>query len=79
MGLLLVLVPWSEFWERNYFVQTLPLLESIAANNYVRGAVSGLGVVNVVLGLGELLGLLAARRPYDDPIAAAPDASERST
>jgi hypothetical protein len=73
VGLLLILVPWSDFWERNYFVQTLPALESIVGNNYVRGAVSGLGVINLVVGLGELLGLIAARRPYDEPIAAHPD------
>lgn len=63
-----MLVPWSDFWERNYFVQTWSALQTIVTNNYVRGAVSGLGVVNLVLGLSELLGLLSARRPYDEPV-----------
>lgn len=62
VGLLLVLVPWSPFWERNYFVHTLPFLDEIIRNNYVRGAVSGLGVVNLLMGFSELGSLLTARR-----------------
>src|SRR5688500_13888090 len=42
VGLLLVLVPWSQFWERNYFLTAYPALHDIIRNNYVRGAVSGL-------------------------------------
>jgi hypothetical protein len=64
-------VPWSEFWNHNYFVQTLPLVHAAIDNNYVRGAVSGLGFVNVVIGLSELLVLLSARGPYA-PVASAP-------
>jgi hypothetical protein len=61
----LLLVPWSSFWEGNYFVQTIPLLASAVGNNFVRGAVSGLGLVNIGLGLSDLFGLLSARRSYD--------------
>lgn len=68
-----MLVPWSDFWERNYFVQAWSMLEAVVTNNYVRGAVSGLGFVNVVFGLSELLALLSARRPYDAPLPARPD------
>ena len=62
VGLLLVLVPWSSFWERNYFVAALPALHDIIRNNYVRGAVSGLGVVNLLMGFNELASVLLARR-----------------
>ena len=31
-------------------------------NNYVRGAVSGLGVVNLLMGFNELASVLMARR-----------------
>ena len=31
-------------------------------NNFVRGAVSGLGVINVYAGVAELVGLFAAQR-----------------
>jgi hypothetical protein len=62
VGLLLVLVPWSPFWERNYFLATFPALHEIVRNHYVRGAVSGLGVVNLLMGFNELASVLIARR-----------------
>lgn len=62
VGLLLVLVPWSSFWERNYFVMAFPTIHAIIRNNYVRGAVSGLGVVNLLMGFAELASVLMARR-----------------
>ena len=62
VGLLLVLVPWSSFWDRNYFVSTFPWLYELVRNNYVRGAVSGLGIVNLLMGFQELASLLMARR-----------------
>ena len=62
VGLLLVLVPWSPFWERNYFLSTFPALHEIIRNNYVRGGVSGLGVVNLLMGFNELASVLLARR-----------------
>ncbi len=62
VGLLLVLVPWSGFWDRNYFAITFPALQEILNNNYVRGAVSGLGIVNLLIGFDELSSVLWARR-----------------
>jgi hypothetical protein len=54
VGLILVFVPWSAFWERNYFAESLPLLQAMVKNNFVRGAVSGIGVLNLVAGLSDL-------------------------
>lgn len=62
VGLLLVLVPWSGFWERNYFTQSLPLIEPVVENHFVRGAVSGLGLVNLWAGFADLAALLGGRR-----------------
>jgi hypothetical protein len=38
-----------------------PPLQSILSNNYVRGAVTGLGVVNLFAGFADLLFVFAAR------------------
>ena len=38
-----------------------PLVHSIVTNNFVRGGVSGLGVVNLVAGFADLVVALAAR------------------
>jgi hypothetical protein len=64
----LVLIPWSTFWERNYFVEWSPVIESFLTSNYVRGAVSGLGLVNIAAALVELGDSLGSRRtrPEDD-------------
>jgi hypothetical protein len=62
VGLLLVLVPWSGFWDRNYFTMAFPALREISHNNYVRGGVSGLGIVNLLMGFDELASVLWARR-----------------
>lgn len=62
MGLLLVLAPWSPIRERNYFVAQLPWVAAVARNTFVRGAVTGLGIVNLAAGLAELLSLFAMRR-----------------
>jgi hypothetical protein len=61
-GLALLLVPWSSYWDRNYFAEAIPPLHAAITNNYVRGAVSGLGLLNVVAGITELLTLFAAQR-----------------
>ncbi len=62
VGLLLVLLPWSAFWDRNYFAALLPGIGEAIKSPYVRGAVSGLGLVNVVAGLAELLSVFSSRR-----------------
>ena len=49
-----MLIPWSAFWERNYFVEWSAALEALLTSNYTRGAISGLGLVNVWAALAEL-------------------------
>jgi hypothetical protein len=51
LGLILILVPWSEIWEMNYFLYQYPSLGFLLKNAYFRGAVSGLGLLNVLLAL----------------------------
>lgn len=57
-GLLLVLIPWSAFWERNYFGQLLPGVGDLITNNYLRGGITGLGLVNIWIALTELADLV---------------------
>ena len=60
-GFMLLVVPWSAYWDRNYFAALLPQLHSLIINNFVRGAVSGLGIINVVAGIAELVTVYTAR------------------
>jgi hypothetical protein len=66
-GIALLVVPWSSFWDRNYFAQAVPVIHTIIKNNFVRGAVSGLGLINLASGLTELISLLLARHTDTDP------------
>ena len=79
VGFVLVVVPWSTFWDRNYFAESLPVIHAIISNNFVRGAVSGLGLVNLVVGVLELLAVLSSRhaeRPSPTSIAPSRPAEE---
>jgi len=50
-GLGLILIPWTNIWETNYFLYQYPALGLFLKNAYLRGAVSGLGFMNVLLSL----------------------------
>ena len=65
-GFALLIVPWSAFWDRNYFAEAVPAIHAFITNNFVRGAVSGLGVINLIAGLGELVSILLARNTDTD-------------
>jgi hypothetical protein len=53
-GVILVVIPWMPFWDRNLFMQMMPAVEGFLGSAYARGAVSGIGVVTVVAGIIEL-------------------------
>lgn len=62
LGLLLIVVPWSTYWDRNYFAQVSPVVAAVITNNYVRGGITGLGALNLVTAIAELAALLK-RKP----------------
>jgi hypothetical protein len=57
IGLYLLIVPWTESWDGNYFSGLLPQIKPYWDNLYVRGAVSGLGAVNLYISLVEIFRL----------------------
>jgi hypothetical protein len=57
IGLYLLIYPWTDSWEGNYFSNLLPQFRDYWDNMYVRGAVSGLGVINVYVSLVEIFRL----------------------
>jgi hypothetical protein len=57
IGMYLAIVPWTESWDGNYFSGLLPQLRPFWGNLYVRGAVSGLGAVNLYITLVEVFRL----------------------
>jgi hypothetical protein len=49
MGALLLYLPWSGYWDQNYFLSHFPSLMIVVLHPSFRGIVSGLGVLDIVL------------------------------
>jgi len=61
---LLVVIPWwPALWDHNYFVNRWPWLGPILTNNFLRGGITGLGLVNLGAGFADLGTIFSARAP----------------
>lgn len=60
---MLIVAPWSGFWDRNFFVDRLPSLTQFLASPVARGAVTGIGLITVLAGLAEFGAAFSGRRP----------------
>jgi hypothetical protein len=61
-GLALLILPWTDSWEQNYFANLAPGWRALWMNSYFRGAVSGLGAANLYVALADLFGLRRSAR-----------------
>ncbi len=57
VGLILLLLPWSLLWDNNFFFSLAPEWNRVWLNFYTRGAISGLGIVNLWIAATEALRL----------------------
>ena len=48
-------------WEHNRFTESRPALRATVESPYIRGAVTGVGVITALAGLVELAGVIASR------------------
>jgi hypothetical protein len=55
IGLFLLIGPWTEYWDN--FAAFVRAWRPYLDNMYVRGAISGLGMVNLYISLGEVFRL----------------------
>lgn len=62
-----MLIPWSAFWERNYFVEGSRAFGAVFTSNYTRGAITGLGLINVWAALAELADLFGSPKSDSEP------------
>jgi hypothetical protein len=65
IGILLMLLPWLDFWNHNYFSGFGVRWAEMWMSPYLRGAVSGLGLLDIVISFIELFRLrrFAQRTP----------------
>jgi hypothetical protein len=54
VGIVLVFAPWTSLWDSNWLLQVWPGLRGVLLSAFTRGAVTGLGLVNVLLALGDV-------------------------
>jgi hypothetical protein len=72
IGILLVILPWlpSPSWSENYLLVLAadkmhwPWLALAMKSGYARGAVSGLGVLNILLGVWEIVNFKKTARRF---------------
>ena len=57
IGFFLLVFPWTEAWDANYFSTLIPELHIWWGNMYLRGAISGIGVVNLYISFLEMFRL----------------------
>jgi hypothetical protein len=61
IGLFLAAFPWSPAWKENLLVGYFPWLRPVFLSYYLRGAVSGLGLVNLWMGIAQARRFLGMR------------------
>jgi hypothetical protein len=49
VGLFLVVFPWTDFWVSNYFQEAVPFLRDAWYEPSFRGAITGLGFINIYI------------------------------
>jgi hypothetical protein len=67
LGLFLLIYPWTDAWAENFFSSAVPdtavsFWQQGWNNPYVRGAVSGLGLVNIWIAIAEVFRLFSPRK-----------------
>jgi hypothetical protein len=55
VGVFLVILPWHSEWTDNRFLLAHPDLRSFVAHGFVRGACSGLGLLDIWIGFWEAI------------------------
>jgi len=54
VGGFLLFLPWFGIWDNNYLLYRYPLIRPIVANAFLKGAVVGVGIVNILIGIQEI-------------------------
>ena len=63
--------PWTLLLDRNYFATEWPWMTAWLGNPFVRGGVSGIGLVTFAAGVRDLTAAIAQRQAARDAAAAA--------
>jgi len=63
LGVLVMVLPWwTREWDDNMFIQSRPALAAVLHNGAVRGLISGLGLLDIWIGVSEAVHYRDQRR-----------------
>jgi len=56
LGVLVTVLPWwTRVWDHNMFLAARPTLAHLLHNGYIRGIISGLGLLDIWIGISEAI------------------------
>ena len=55
VGVILVWLPWTGAWENNLALQLWPQIAPVVFNPFFKGAVLGLGIDNLIIGIHDVI------------------------
>jgi len=64
VGIILVWLPRTGAWENNLALWSWPQIEPFVLNPYFKGAVTGLGIANILIGIHDVIHAWVARQRY---------------
>jgi hypothetical protein len=54
-GLLAALPWWPHYWDQNGWIVAHPAVDAVVQQGWVRGLISGIGLIDIWIGISELL------------------------
>jgi hypothetical protein len=88
VGILLLILPWTHLWEDNFFLYLVTgklnasWIPTFMTSGYMKGAVTGLGVLNILAGLRDIFKFresVNTLTTLSNPIALALETEEENT
>ena len=64
VGIVLVFAPWTSLWDSNWLLPLWPGLRGFLTSAFTRGAVTGIGLVNVLLALSDVHRRVLSHGPH---------------
>ena len=63
IGLFLAVFPWMDYWSFNHLAGYVPTLEYYWDDPYFKGAITGLGCVDLYIAAAQIVSLIRGRKP----------------
>lgn len=61
-GLFFIVVPWTRLWTLNPLLHSSETITLVAGNPFVRGFVSGFGVIHLIIGIRDIIRISQERK-----------------